>query len=171
MTALLAIAALVAATGTRSAEGAQPRVPVFFLQGEQLAHVTRPGTTPLDAVHQLIAGPTRQSSRRGFRTYIPTGTRVLSVKVANGPATVDLDQRFASGGNADSSAGASLAARTHADGLAGRDQGAAPDERQGRHRHFPGISTRRPITFRYLQTPNVPVPKPPRRGSRRPTLR
>ena len=100
MTALLAIAALVAATGTRSAEGAQPRVPVFFLQGEQLAHVTRPATTPLDAVQQLIAGPTRAELARGFRTYIPTGTRVLSVTRAGSDLVREATSRIVAAENA-----------------------------------------------------------------------
>ena len=161
VTALLAIAALVAATGTRSAEGAQPRVPVFFLQGEQLAHVTRPGTTPLDAVQQLIAGPTRTELARGFRTYIPTGTRVLSVKVANGTATVDLNQRFASGGNADSlMARLSQLVRTLT-GLQGATRVQLLMNGKVVTARFPGMSLSRPITFHYLQTPNVAVPRPP----------
>ena len=161
MTALLAIAALVAATGTRSAEGAQPRVPVFFLQGEQLAHVTRPGTTPLDAVQQLIAGPTRAELARGFRTYIPTGTRVLSVNVANGTATVDLNQRFASGGNADSlMARLSQLVRTLT-GLQGATRVQLLMNGKVVTARFPGMSLGRPITFHYLQTPNVAVPRPP----------
>jgi hypothetical protein len=40
-----------------------------------LAHVTRPGTTPADALLQLIAGPTRAEVKAGFRTYVPAGTR------------------------------------------------------------------------------------------------
>jgi spore germination protein GerM len=75
---------------------------VYFLQGEQLAHVTRPGATPLDAVRQLIAGPTRAERALDFRTYVPAGTRVLSLKVADGIATVDLNERFASGGDSES---------------------------------------------------------------------
>ena len=55
-----------------SAAAAQPHVSVFFLRGEQLAHVTRPGTTALDAVRQLLAGPTRAEVALGFRTYVPT---------------------------------------------------------------------------------------------------
>ena len=47
--ALITLAAL-AAIGATSATTAQPRVPVYFLQGEQLARVDRPGSTPFDAV-------------------------------------------------------------------------------------------------------------------------
>ena len=45
LTALLTFAAL-AAIGATPAVPAQQRVPVYFLQGEQLARVDRPGTTP-----------------------------------------------------------------------------------------------------------------------------
>ena len=54
---------LRAATVASSAAAAQPHVSVYFLRGEQLARVTRPGTTALDAVRQLIAGPTRGRGR------------------------------------------------------------------------------------------------------------
>src|SRR4051794_17975394 len=86
--ALVAIAVTLAAIG-ESAAAARPHVSVSFLRGEQLGLVSRPGSTPLDAVHQLIAGPTRAEIELGFRTYMPTHTRVLSVNVASRIATVD----------------------------------------------------------------------------------
>ena len=72
------------------------------MRGEQLTAVTRPGTTPLDAVRQLIAGPTRAERARGFLTYLPASTRVRSVAVADGLATVDLTEPFVTGSNPDS---------------------------------------------------------------------
>jgi spore germination protein GerM len=75
---------------------------VFFVRGEQLEPVSRPGTTALAAVQQLIAGPTRAEKGLDFRTYIPSGTRVLGVSVANEIATVDMNERFASGSDPDS---------------------------------------------------------------------
>src|SRR3954468_15008470 len=90
-----------ATVGTAAAAG-QPHVSVYFVQGEQLTPVTRPGTTALDAVRQLIAGPTRAERGRGFRTYVPAATRVRSVTVADGLATVDLSDPFATGANPDS---------------------------------------------------------------------
>ena len=158
---LLVLTATVAAAGATSAAAAQPHVSVFFLRGEQLAHVTRPGTTALDAVRQLLAGPTRAEVALGFRTYVPTNTRVLSVKVANGIATVDLNERFASGRDA-----ASLLARLSqlVRTLTG-PQGATKVQLLMNGgvvaARFPGMSLSRPITFHFLQTPNVPVPKPP----------
>ena len=96
---LLGCVAAVVCIVVSSAASAQSRVSVYFLRGEQLASVQRAGRTPLDTMRQLIAGPTRREAGRGFRTYLPTGTRVLGVSVANGVATVDLNQRFVSGGN------------------------------------------------------------------------
>jgi len=55
-------------------------------------------------MRQLIAGPTPAELAQGFRTYMPTRTRGLSVKVANGVATLDLNERFASGHDSESSA-------------------------------------------------------------------
>ena len=94
---LLSLAALLAAGGAGASSAAQPRVSVYFLQGEQLAKVSRRGSTPLDAVRLLIAGPTRAEVARGFRTYLPAGTRVHSVTVTGRVATVDLNERFAAG--------------------------------------------------------------------------
>jgi Sporulation and spore germination/L,D-transpeptidase catalytic domain/Putative peptidoglycan binding domain len=157
---LVGVAGLVAVTGAVAAPAAH-RIPVYFLQGEQLRSVTRPGTTAADAVRQLIAGPTRAEVARGFRTYVPAGTRVRSVTVANGVATVDLNERFAADGDADSLlARLSQLVRT----LTG-PQGATKVQLLLNGAivpaRFPGIPTSGPITFRYLQTPNVPVPKPP----------
>jgi hypothetical protein len=104
----LRIAVLLGFLGTLSfiaiaaAATAQSHVSVYFLRGEQLASVQRPGRTPLDAMRQLIAGPTPVEVRQGFRTYLPPNTRVFSVKVAHGVVTVDLNERFASGSDRES---------------------------------------------------------------------
>jgi hypothetical protein len=157
---LLALAATLAAVGATSASGAQPHLTVYFLQGEQLAHVTRPGATPLDAVRQLIAGPTRAERALDFRTYVPAGTRVLSLKVADGIATVDLNERFASGGDSESLlARLSQLVRTLT-GLQGATKVQLLINGVVAPARFPGISTSGPITFKTLQTPNVAVPSP-----------
>jgi hypothetical protein len=146
---------------TAAAATAQSHVSVYFLRGEQLASVQRPGRTPLDAMRQLIAGPTPVEVRQGFRTYLPPNTRVFSVKLAHGVVTVDLNERFASGSDRESLlARLSQVVRTLT-GLQGAKKvqflmnGAIIAAR------FPGISMSRPITLRFLQTPNVPVPQPP----------
>jgi spore germination protein GerM len=80
-----------------SAAAAKPGLSVYFLRGEQVAPVTRSGSTALEAVRALLRGPTRAERARGFRTYVPRGIRIRSLKVAGGIATVDLNERFAGG--------------------------------------------------------------------------
>jgi hypothetical protein len=157
---LASVAALVG-SGASSAARAPSHVTVYFLRGEQLASVQRAGRTPLDAMRQLVAGPTTAERRQGFRTYMPAGTRVLGVKVANGVATVDLNERFASGRD-----GASLLARLSQVVRTLTGPGGARAVQLLVNggvvaARFPGISLSRPITFRFLETPNVAVPKPP----------
>ena len=150
-----------AAVGGSSAASAPSRVSVYFLRGEQLASVQRAGTTPLDAMQRLVAGPTNAELGRGFRTYIPSGTRVHSVTVANGIATVDLNERFVTGSNRGSLlARLSQVVRTLAGPEGVRAVQLLIDGGIVAAR-FPGISTSRPITYRFLRTPNVEVPKPP----------
>ena len=155
-----ALLALVAA-GAGAAAAASPKVSVYFLQGEQLTHVSRPGSTAADAVRQLVAGPTRAERRRGFRTYVPAGTPVNSVTVANGLATVDLGSAFVSDGNAESLlARLSELVRTLT-GVQGTTQVQLLINGAPVSGVFPGIATSGPVTFHTLQTPNVPVPQPP----------
>lgn len=88
-----------AAVGLLTAAPAAParQISVYFVQGEQLVPVKRPGSSALHAVRQLVAGPTRAERGRGLRTYVPASTRVRSVTVAEGLATVDLTELFATG--------------------------------------------------------------------------
>jgi hypothetical protein len=157
--AALAAAALLASAASPTAAG-QTHVAIYFVQGEQLARVTRPGATALDAVRQLLAGPTRAERRRGFRTYVPAATRVHDVTVANGIATVDLTRPFATGSNPDSMlARLSELVRTLT-GLQGTKKVQLLIDGATTAGMFPGISTSGPITLRFLQTPNVAVQAP-----------
>jgi hypothetical protein len=158
----IALVLALAASGSALAQpvAASKGVPVYFLRGEQLARVSRPGATPADAVRELLAAPTNAERKLGFRTYVPAGTRLLSVKVANGLATVNLSAAFTSGGSGGKLARLSQLVRTLT-GLRGTTEvqllvaGSTVDG------VFPGIPTATPITFRYLETPNIPVPQPP----------
>ena len=157
--ALLTVAAMLAATAGTAAGGRRSHVSVYFVQGEQLAPVTRPGTTALEAVRQLIAGPTRAERGRGFRTYVPAATRVRSVSVANGIATVDLTEPFVAGTNPDTMlARLSELVRTLT-GVQGATKVQLLVNGATTAGMFPGISTSNPITLRFLETPNVPVPQ------------
>jgi Sporulation and spore germination/Putative peptidoglycan binding domain len=159
--ALLGFVAALACGGVSSAASAPSHVSVYFLRGEQLASVQRTGGTSLDAMRQLVAGPTPAEFRQGFRTYLPAGTRVLGVKVANGVVTADLNERFASGSDRGSLlARLSQVVRTLT-GLQGATKVQLLMNGGIVAARFPGISLSRPITFRFLQTPNVAVPEPP----------
>ena len=163
MRAALLLALIVSLAGGAGAfaKTSAKGVSVYFLRGEQLARVSRPGSTPADAVRQLLAGPTPAQVKLGYRTYVPTGTRLLSVKVANGLATVDLNSRFTSGQNGDNRlARLSQLVRTLT-GLKGATRVQLLIAGKTVDGLFPGVPTAAPITFRFLETPDHPVPKPP----------
>src|SRR6266511_759619 len=153
------VATLVVAT--TSAASMAPEVPVYFVQGEQLVRVMRQGGTPEAAVRQLVAGPTAREVRRGFRTYVPAGTKVHRVTVANGLATVDLGARFAAGRDRYSLLGRFSQVVRTLTGLQGTRRVQLLIDGSTVSGVFPGVPTASPITFRYLRTPNIPVPKPP----------
>lgn len=82
-----------------SARGVQ--VSVHFLRGERLVPVRRTVVFPgliRGAVLQLLAGPTATERRAGLSSTVPAGTRLNGVSLHGGVATVDLSQRFESGG-------------------------------------------------------------------------
>jgi hypothetical protein len=158
---LVAVAAGTVGGGSGSASAAKPRLSVYFVRGEQVAPVTRSGATALEAVRALLAGPTRAESTHGFRTYVPRGIRVLSVKVSSRVATVDLTERFA-GGRDTGSLLARLAELVRTlTGVQGTKKVQLLLNGRVAAARFPGISTGKPISFRDLQTPNIPVPEPP----------
>jgi lipoprotein-anchoring transpeptidase ErfK/SrfK len=163
---LLLTAAVLASIGltTSVSASAAPRatVKVWFLQGEQMISVSRPGDTAEDALRQLLAGPTAAEAKRGIETYVPAGTVLRSVTVADGLATVDVSLKFALGRD-----GASLLARLSqvvhtATGPEGATRVRLLVEGGTPLGMFPGASLAgRAITVQYLETPNVPVPRPP----------
>jgi hypothetical protein len=160
---MLASAALLAAgtVGRATAATSRTHVQVYFVQGEQLRPVMRPARTARDAVRQLIAGPTHAERRRGFRTYVPAGTRIRRVAVNGGLATVDLTRDFARG-QRDARKLARLAELVHTlTGVQGTKRVLLLVGGAGTAGLFPGIPTGRPITLRLLNTPSGPVPKPP----------
>jgi Sporulation and spore germination/L,D-transpeptidase catalytic domain/Putative peptidoglycan binding domain len=160
--ALVALACVLIAGAAATAAPART-FSVFLLRGEQLAAVPREGSSAADAVRKLVAGPTSAERKRSFRTYIPAGTQLNALSVADGVATVDLSARFISGKDVDS-----LEARlaqvvrtvTVATGLIQVQLLIDGAKVSG---VFPRIPTEQPITFAQLQTPDRPAPKPPRR--------
>lgn len=158
---LLAGGAMVGVLAGGSASAAKPGLSVYFLLGEQVAPVTRSGSTALEAVHALLRGPTRAERARGFRTYVPRGIRIRSLKMAGGIATVDLNERFAGGRNTGSLLARLAELVRTLTGVQGTKKVQLLLDGSAATARFPGISTGKPISFRNLQTPNVPVPEPP----------
>jgi hypothetical protein len=138
------------------------RVPVYFLQGEQLVKVTRPGSSIADAVRQLTAGPTSREAARQIRTYVPNGTSMRSVTVDGKLVTVDVGNGFL-GGQDTASRLARLGQLVGT--VTGNDRSLQVQllvEGKPVAGVFPGVPTESPITFRYLQTPDKPLPPPAR---------
>lgn len=81
---------------------ASTHLAVYLVRGEQVAPVRRlvPSTTGVAraALMALLRGPTVAERRAGYRSSIPVGTRLRSVAVSRGVATVDLNRRFEAGG-------------------------------------------------------------------------
>jgi L,D-transpeptidase catalytic domain/Sporulation and spore germination/Putative peptidoglycan binding domain len=162
--ALLVASAFAAVTGLTASTGgaASPEsVKVWFLQGEQVVAVQRPGSTQADAMRALLAGPTAAEVKRGVRTYVPAGTPLRSVTVANGIATVDLGEKFVQGRDAQSLL-ARLSQVVHtATGPEGATKVRLLIKGGTPLGLFPGAYSAGAITVEYLETPNVPTPKPP----------
>jgi peptidoglycan hydrolase-like protein with peptidoglycan-binding domain len=158
---LLVLTAVVGTGVTASTAAPAKTLSVFFLRGEQLASVRRDGSGVAAAVRKLVAGPSRAEVRKGLRTYLPGGTRIHSVSVARGLATVDLGARFTSGGSADSLL-ARLAQLVRTVSAAGAPRVQLLIDGAKVSGVFPRIPTERPITFALLQTPDVALPKPRR---------
>ena len=155
-------ALLIAGTAGRSSAARGGRhVQVYFVQGEQLSPVVRPGRTARDAVRQLIAGPTRAERHQGFRTYVPAATRLRKVSVVNRLATVDLNHAFVKGRKAGSMLARLSELVGTLTGVQGTKRVMLLIDGATTAGLFPGIPTERPITLRQLQTPNGPVHKPP----------
>ncbi len=144
------------AEGQSSGASSSPTVKVWFLEGEQLASATRPGTSPEDALQALLKGPTAAEYKLGYRTYIPAGTKLGRVTVANGEATVDVSLNFALGSAQSLDARLSQLVHT-ASGFGGVTSVQLLVDGGTPYGMFPGIVTSLPITLKYLDTPNVPV--------------
>jgi lipoprotein-anchoring transpeptidase ErfK/SrfK len=152
-------AARAAATAGSPARSAT--VKVAFLQGEQVVHVTRNGSTLRQAVIALLAGPTSAEQKREIASAVPARTPLRAVSVANGIATIDLGEKFAAGTNT-----ASLSARvtqlvltaTSVSGVKSVRllvKGATPLGL------FPGYVTSRPISAKFARAPDLPPPGEP----------
>lgn len=160
--AVVVLAIAVAVPAAAPAGGRQASsVRVYFLQGEQLVAVTRPGSNARGAVGALLAGPSRAETAKQFRTLVPSRTPLRSVRVANGVVTVDLGERFAAGRDSES-----LSARIaqlvftvtsvpRVKSVRVLVSGGVPLGL------FPGYALSQPVTRAQAARPVVPPPRPP----------
>ena len=159
-----ASAAVVALT---AASPASATVKVFFPRGEQLVSVDRPGTSAEDAIRALLRGPTAEERATGFRTYIPRGTGVLSVKAGSGRATVDFGPKIMQGFNAEGLNARLAQVVFTATGTPGVTSARVLINGGSVLGVFPGIDASVPLTRKSLQTPKGPEPPatPPSDGT------
>jgi Sporulation and spore germination/L,D-transpeptidase catalytic domain/Putative peptidoglycan binding domain len=157
---LLFVVLALALAAQASTGRARSTVAVSFLRGEQLVKVQRPGQTPADAVRELTSGLTRTEARAGFRTYLPPSTRLRSLTVNNRLATINLSTAFGLGRDEPLLARVTQVVQTlTAFPTVTRVLFLVDGKRITRTVERVPLS--RPLTLRYLQTPDVPVPKPP----------
>ncbi|MHB8868072.1 MAG: GerMN domain-containing protein [Thermoleophilia bacterium] len=75
---------------------------VYFIQGERLSAKTRtvPFTSGVGkaAVVNLLGGPSPAEKAQGAGTAIPANTRIISLNIRDGVASVDLTKQFVEGG-------------------------------------------------------------------------
>jgi hypothetical protein len=73
-------------------------VPVYLVAGSRLAVARRLVESPpslFRSIESLLAGPTAEEAGIGLRSAITNQTRLLSVRVQSGVATIDLSGEFA----------------------------------------------------------------------------
>ena len=165
----LIIAAVVAALAAAAPGVASANVSVWFVQGEQLTKVDRPGTTAEDAVRALLAGPTNAEKAKGVRTYIPSNTTLRGITATGDLATVDLPNRFVLGPQDAESQIARLSQLVKTlTGVRGSATSATPIARVQLLIDggvplglFPGVRTALPITAADLETPDIDPPTSP----------
>ncbi len=85
---------LVACLALLAPAGARADVPVWFLQGDQLVSVQRPGASAADSLQALVAGPSRAERRRGLRSAIPRGVSQRGYDVAGKRVVIDVPAAF-----------------------------------------------------------------------------
>jgi hypothetical protein len=104
---LLAAVGLIAGSGGAARAGshhpsahATTTISVWFKRSARLWHTKRAAPTanfPVrTAIRALLDGPNADESAAGVKTAVPAGTKLLSTSVANGVATINFRQKFAS---------------------------------------------------------------------------
>lgn len=112
---LLIVAVVAAAVWWTQFRPQATHVTVYFVGpadgGETVVPVERPAqgrraeALLRSAVDALLAGPSASERAKGLTTEIPVGTRLRSLRVHEGVATIDLTGTIASGGGSSSMLG------------------------------------------------------------------
>lgn len=168
----IAVLALVGALVAPAVAGAT--VDVWFVHGEQLVKVARPGTTSLEAAQALLAGPTAAEKAKGIRTYVPSATPLRSLTLAGDLATIDLGNRFVAGTQDTESDLARLSQVVYTlTGPQGVKRVQLLIDGGVVFGLFPGVQTDEPVTIELLQTPDItpPTNPPGSSGGADPTVR
>jgi peptidoglycan hydrolase-like protein with peptidoglycan-binding domain len=113
-----------------------------------------------DAVRALLRGPTAAERRAGFRTYIPRGTAVRSVRVGGRRATVDLGVKIMQGVKAEGLNARLTQVVYTATGVAPVSSARVLIAGGTVLGVFPGIDASVPLTRDGLATPKGPPPPP-----------
>jgi spore germination protein GerM len=74
-----------------------PSTNVYLVRNDRLATATRTvlgENVPAEAVRLLLDGPLPEEAVRGLTTAVPSGTRLISLDLARGVATIDLSPEF-----------------------------------------------------------------------------
>ena len=88
-------------TTTTTERPVTSQVRSYFLRDEKVGPVAREAIGPAvarGAMEGLLQGPTEAEQELGLSTTVPAGTELLGIAIADGVATVDLTEEFASGG-------------------------------------------------------------------------
>lgn len=96
---------LLAPSGTAAPEAEAGRaISIYLVDGDRLVPATRHVTgtnVPARSLGVLFLGPTTAEAAQGYRTAIPSLTRLISLDVSDRVATVDLTKQFGSLGGSD----------------------------------------------------------------------
>lgn len=57
-------------------------------------YITRTPSPMLDSIKNLLEGPTKDEAKKGFRSFIPPDTKLLSASIKDGLAIVDFSEDF-----------------------------------------------------------------------------
>jgi hypothetical protein len=132
---------------------------VYFVVGQQLVPIQRPGNTIRETVSQLIAGPTSSERGNGSQSYLSSKLELRAASLADGVATVDLGAPFADPRDA-KARNAALAQLVYTvSSVPGVESVQLLINGQAPTGLFPGFDPAQPITTADVARPKLPLQK------------